>query len=216
MSIAILIPSGEDWKARFGQSVSSLTGFLGLHKIPHETINTMGSILPYSRHVLFEMAIGGGHKYALCLDSDMVFPMNLVDMMKHDKPIVACNYVTGKPCRFVSHDMDGNVMDSRGKTGIEQASKIALGCALVNLEYIKKLPKPWFQFGYDPADNRFTGEDYYFSELCAANNIDLWVDHDLSQEVKHIKPSELGVYDVKGAYIRQLTNKDFMDTNDVA
>ncbi len=196
MSIAILIPSGESWKARFGQSVTSLVGFMAHNHIPHEVINTMGSILPYSRQVLFEMAIGVGHKYAITLDSDMVFPMNLVDMMKHDKPIIACNYVTGQPCRFISHGMDGAVMDSRGKTGIEQASRIALGCALIDLEYIKKLPKPWFQFGYDAVENKFQGEDYYFSELCTKNNVELFVDHDISQQVKHIKPSELGVDDV--------------------
>lgn len=190
MSIAIIIPSSTTWESAFGRCLVSLTGQLAVNKIPHATLNIESSILPQSRQLLFNFACK--HKYALCLDSDMIFPMDLVpQLMKHDKPIVCANYVTRMPCHFVCHNMDGERMDSRGKTGLEQAKRVALGCALVDMDYIRDLPKPWFDFTWMKDKQDFCGEDYYFSDLCSRNNIEMYVDHDLSQQVGHVKTIHL-------------------------
>lgn len=190
MSIAILIPSDSKWESAFGRCMVSLVGQLAANKIPHTTLNIEGSILPQSRQKLLDFACN--HKYALCLDSDMIFPIDIVpQLLKHDKPIVAANYVTRMPCHFVCHNMDGERMDSRGKTGIEQAKRVALGCALINMDYIRNLPKPWFNFTWLEDKQDFGGEDYYFSDMCEKNNIEMWVDHDLSNKVAHIKTIHL-------------------------
>lgn len=190
MSIAIIIPSGSTWESAFGRCFGSLVGQLAVQKIPHTTLNIEGSILPQSRQLLFNFACN--HKYALCLDSDMTFPIDVVpQLMKHDKPIVVANYVTRMPCEFVCHNMQGKRMDSRGKTGIEQAKRVALGVALINMDYIRDLPKPWFNFIWDEKIQNHSGEDYYFSDLCSKNNIEMWVDHDLSHQVGHVKTINL-------------------------
>lgn len=191
MSIAILIPSSSTWESAFGRCLANLIGQLGYHKVPHTTLNIEGSILPQSRQKLLEFACE--HQYALCLDSDMTFPMDLVPrLMKHEKPIVVANYVTRPPSSFVCHDIQGVRMDSRQKVGIEQASRVALGCALIDMKYIKNLPKPWFNFKWLEDKQDFGGEDYYFSDLCSTNGIEMWVDHDLSHQVGHVKTINCG------------------------
>lgn len=190
MSIAIIIPSGSTWESAFGRCFGSLIGQLARENIPHASLNIEGSILPQSRQMLMEFACD--HKYALCLDSDMTFPIDVVpQLLQHDKPIVVANYVTRMPCSFVCHNKEGQRMDSRGKTGIEQAKRVALGVALINMDYIRKLPKPWFNFTWQNDINNFAGEDYYFSDMCNNNGIDMWVDHDLSQQVGHVKTINL-------------------------
>ncbi len=104
---------------------------------------------------------------------------------------IVANYVTRMPCHFVCHNMAGERMDSRGKTGLEQAKRVALGVALINMDYIRNLPKPWFNFVYNNDTQDFSGEDYYFSDLCTKNNIDMWVDHDVSNQVAHVKTIHL-------------------------
>ncbi len=189
MSIAIIIPSGSTWESAFGRCLANLIGQLGYHQIPHTTLNIESSILPQARQMLLEFACG--HQYALCLDSDITFPMDIVPMlMKREKPIIAANYTTQKPCYPVCHNMKGKRMSSRNKTGIEQATRIALGCALIDMNYVRNLPKPWFNFLYNPVTGTFGGEDYWFSDLLRKHNIDMWVDHDLSKSVGHIKKTE--------------------------
>lgn len=186
MSVAILIPSGSTWESAFGRCVANLIGRLGYYKIPHTTLNIESSILPQARDLLLSFACD--HQYALCLDSDMTFPMDIVPMlMEHDKPIIAANYVTRPPCQFVSHDMEGKRMNSKGKTGLEQASRVALGCALINMKYIRDIPKPWFEFEYNKETGNYKGEDCYFCDLLTKHNVEMWVDHDLSQQVGHVK-----------------------------
>ena len=190
MSIAILIPSGNTWDSAFARCVVNLVGQLAHNDIQHTTYNIEGSILPQSRQKLLDLACE--HDYALCLDADMLFPMDIVPkMMIHEKPIIVSNYVTRMPCSFVCHGMEGGRMDSRGKTGIERASRVALGCALIDMSYIKSLPKPWFNFKWLDDKQDFCGEDYYFSDLCTSNSVEMWVDHDLSQEVAHVKTINL-------------------------
>lgn len=187
MSLAILIPSQQMWHGVFARSVAELTAALVYNRVEFELYNIESSILPASRFMLMDMALQKGHTYALCLDSDMYFPGDIVPrLMAHDKDIIVANYVTRPPCRHVCHDMEGNVMQTAGKEGIEQASRIAIGCALIKLDAIRKLKEPYFEFIWQPDKRTFLGEDYYFSNLCTEAGIEMWVDHEVTKDIGHM------------------------------
>jgi len=181
MKLAILIPSGFQWFAGFGYCLANLVKHSG-----GDVFNLQGSNLLHLRESLLDLA--APYDYALCLDSDMLFPPDTVDkLLKHDKDIVCANYVTKKAsARWLVLGTDGQVCDSREKTGIEEVGRIPFGVVLIKMSAIKSLVKPRFQFPWNPKTQTCGGEDYFFSDLCKANNISLFVDHDLTRDVLHM------------------------------
>jgi hypothetical protein len=61
-----------------------------------------------------------------------------------------------------------------------------MGAMLIKASVFERLPKPWFQICYLPTAGMYLGEDIYFCKLAQAHQIKVWVDHDLSKEVRHI------------------------------
>lgn len=181
MKLAILIPSGFQWFAGFGFCLANL-----VQHSKGDVFNLQGSNLLYLRETLLDMA--KDYDYALCLDSDMLFPPNTVTkLLSREKDIVCANYVNKKPnARWLTLGLDGNVCESRGKTGVEEVGRIPFGVTLIKMDAIKSLQKPRFMFPWNPETGRCGGEDYFFSDVCRKNDISLWVDHDLTKEVHHM------------------------------
>ena len=72
-----------------------------------------------------------------------------------------------------------------------------------------KVDLPYFQFEPVPPNYLLsTGEDVYFFRKCIKAGLDVWVDHDLSQQVKHIGDFE---YDNRYAYVTQQTKQELYD-----
>jgi cellulose synthase/poly-beta-1,6-N-acetylglucosamine synthase-like glycosyltransferase len=136
------------------------------------------------------MAIKQKADYVLFLDSDMRFPPNLLEyLMSHDKDIVACNYATRRlPVKTVAFSdfAELKCVYSGDKTGLEEVDAVGMGAMLIKTEIFKKLPLPWFSISYLPSGNMYIGEDIYFCKLAQANGMKVYVDHDLSKQVKHI------------------------------
>jgi hypothetical protein len=181
MKLAILIPSGFQWFAGFGYCLANLT-----KHSQGDVFNLQGSNLLYLRETLLDMA--KDYDYALCLDSDMLFPPDTVDrLVKHEKDIVCANYVTKKTsARWLALGLDGQVCDSREKSGIEEVGRIPFGVTLIKMSAIKDIPSPRFLFPWNAATGRAGGEDYYFSDLCRQHGLKIYVDHDLTKEVMHM------------------------------
>lgn len=51
------------------------------------------------------------------------------------------------------------------------------GCVLISRKVFETLPRPWFAYGYNWAEeNIYPSEDMYFAQSCRANGIQQWVD----------------------------------------
>jgi len=120
----------------------------------------------------------------------MRFPPNLLErLLSHDKDVVACNYATRRlPVKTVAFSdfAELKCVYSGDKTGLEEVDAVGMGAMLIKTEIFKKLPLPWFSISYLPSGNMYIGEDIYFCKLAQANGMKVYVDHDLSKDVKHI------------------------------
>jgi len=153
-----------------------------------------GTLIADQRAKLARMALTSGADYALYLDSDMRFPPYLLEkLVAHGKDIVACNYATRRlPVKTVAFSDFATLkcIYSHDRTGLEEVDAIGMGAMLVKTEVFRKLPQPWFNVSYLPSGGMYVGEDIYFCKLAQAHGFKVFVDHDLSKDVKHIGKME--------------------------
>lgn len=197
VKLYVSVPSCREWKTAFGSSFLSMIYSLLIPQVPKEfkitklypDITAQSSLLPQARQFALTRAIEGNFTHWLSLDDDMVFPANLVDrMIKHDEAIVTANYRRKSPTQVVGVCMglDGQVVDSTGKSGLEEIGWMGGGCFLANIEKIKSIPAPHFEVIWSKERQDYYDQDYYFSAKLRQNNVKIWCDHDISQDIKHI------------------------------
>ena len=127
--------------------------------------------------------------HLMFIDSDMMFPSNsLTRLLKHDKDIIGANYRTRiDPSKFTAKR--GGLSLPLG-TGIEEADTIGMGVTLIKMDVFKKMPQPWFNMSWN--GKFYEGEDESFCNKARLSGFSVWVDNELSKEVKHIGTVELG------------------------
>lgn len=70
-------------------------------------------------------------------------------------------------------------------TGLEPAEAIGFGVTLVAREVFEQTPFPWFLHDYDHVEKRAIGEDTWFCWKAQEAGFPVFVDHDLSKDVRH-------------------------------
>lgn len=194
LNVAVCVPSGGYWVSGFGHSLAMMVADFMLWrpegaKSKYLQILTQdGSMLVQSRHDLVKNAIRHDATHVLFLDSDMVFPKDLLrNMLLRDKDILALNCTTRAwPVRHIAHDHMQDLIDSRGKTGLQKVQQIGLAVMLIRIDVLKKLRPPMFMMEWVPDTGSYCGEDIYFCQLAQEAGFDVWIDHDLSQKVLHV------------------------------
>jgi hypothetical protein len=193
--LLISVPSCREWKSAFGSSFVGLNVKLmhsGLrdHKLTalYPDIAAQASCLSQAREKALSKAIDGNFTHWLSLDDDMVFPCDIVDrFLARDKAVVTANYRRKSPkVSGVCMGIDGQLVDSTGKTGLEKIGWMGGGMFLVDIENIKHIPQPRFEVVWCPELKDYYDQDQYFSAKLRQGGVDIWCDHDLSQSIKHI------------------------------
>lgn len=152
-----------------------------------------GSILQNLRGQAAKLAIKCGASHLLFIDSDMRFPHDtLKRLLSHNV------YIIGANCKQRTRDewtarKDGQFISSVGKQGIEEVDTIGMGVTLIRTDAFRSLPEPWFSTPFDGKLEKHVGEDVYFCELARDAGISIFIDHDLSQHVRHAGLVEFGV-----------------------
>lgn len=187
MRILVAIPSCRDWKPSFGSSLIGLVHYS--RHIEFDVYIMQGaSVLPKARQNAVRKAIEQGYSHILFLDDDMSFPSDLMEkFLSHNLPVVAANY-TRKTRNATTQTcgIDGQVVKSFGKTGVEEAGWVGFGAVLIRLEDIKDIENPLFETRWMPERNDFVGEDYYFCGKVRTHGIKIYIDHDVSNKTSHI------------------------------
>ncbi len=159
--------------------------------------NTVDSILPRGRQGLVQYAFEKGCTHLLTLDADMRFPPDTVfRLVDHGLPIVGANYVSRRNPYPPTACKGGRMITSKGKTGVETGfDYFGLGACLIDLDVFRAMSKEWpdlpyFQFGWSTSERGWIGEDVYMMRRARALGYDLAIDHDLSNDVRHIGDME--------------------------
>jgi len=187
--ILIGIPSMDMVHADFAMSLgvimyhaASLKGY------EVSIINQKTSIIQKGRHDLIDLAFQVEADKVLFLDSDMIFPYNVVEVLASaKKDIIGCNYCTRtEPSMPTCRDKDRRLIGFKRLEGISEVGYIATGCLLIDLEVFKRIGKPYFTVKWNEDKQWFQGEDYCFSEQAREAGYEIYCDHDLSRSVQHI------------------------------
>lgn len=192
----ISVPSCREPKSGFNASFLSLTAYLLKSGIKNHNLQAIfpeiaaqASCLSQARQSALTKAINENCTHWLSLDDDMMFPGNLVDLMlAHDAPVVTANYRRKNFHRVVGVCMgiDGELIDSTGRTGTEKIGWMGGGMFMADIAKIKHIPAPHFEVVWCPERHDYYDQDNYFSAKLRQNGIDILLDHDLSQKITHI------------------------------
>jgi len=195
MRLFIAVPSNRDHSPLFVASIVGLVQYHSVNGIKSRKLEDlrpsfkMGcSNIATARNDFVKEAISGGFTHLLFIDDDMVFPLDMLDVLcKYDTPVVAANCPKKSlELTYTAFGLDNKRLDSTGKTGYEQVMRVGTGIMLIDLSIFKDLPKPYFTFAYNHHNDRIIGEDYHFCALLNKHNIPIIIDHDISQQIGHV------------------------------
>jgi hypothetical protein len=140
-----------------------------------------GTYLPNLRTALVGAAKAYSH--ILFIDSDMRFPPDTPErLLKHDLDIVGAN-CPQRTQKGTTAFIGQKQVPSLGKSGLQKVDSLGMGVTLIKTSVFDKIPAPWFATPYD--GNKFVGEDVFFCHKAREHGFNIWIDHELSLEIKH-------------------------------
>lgn len=190
--VAIAMPCQDHVHSGTALDLVNLVGYTTANhpEVRVQSYQVRGTILPEQRATLVRVAMQHGATHILFVDSDMRFPKDgLIRLLDHHKPIVAANYATRRPpiIPTAEHRDFGFLFTTPESSGLAEVTRCGMGFMLVDMAVFATIPEPWFAFGFNPSDGRYTGEDTFFLQRARkVAHVDTLIDQDLSQEVKHI------------------------------
>jgi hypothetical protein len=153
---------------------------------------TMGFIQSTYVHVGREAVLDGALQrqatHLLWLDTDMTFPPDTaLRLVRHNRPIVACNYVMRNDRRLFTAERDGKPVATEIESRrLEAVDSVGFGVLLMRTDLAADLIRPWFRHGQNAETGADVGEDRMFCRALRAAGHEIVIDHDLSKEVGHI------------------------------
>jgi len=194
LNVVVCVPSTGVWASSFGHALTIMAADFMTWRPPGckskfiQVFTQDSSMLVQSRHDLVKNALAAGATHVLFMDSDMVFPKETLQrLLEADKDIIGVNCTTrGWPVTHIAHDHQQEIVDSRGKTGLEKVQQVGLAVMLIKAGVLKSLRPPMFMMEWVPDTRSYCGEDIYFCQLAQDAGYDIWIDHDLSQQVLHV------------------------------
>lgn len=174
------------------ENIRSKTAFSLVHALKdvsfkYDFIMRIGCDLISARTGLVRQALEDPEAtHILFVDHDMHFlPKDGVSpiqkLLDHDVDIVGAPYnFRNFPLRSTAVPLDENC----DKTGMYKCNVVPTGFLLIKLDVFRKIPEPWFRFGYNDKGEMIWGEDTHFIQKCVKAGIDAWADGSLF--IQHI------------------------------
>jgi len=178
---------------------------IGMHGDGIVLARNQSSILSESRQNISKSAVEAGADWVLFVDSDMRFPKYTIErLIAHDVDVVSVNCSkrkrpVGPTARKKNGHISGesqSIWPDKDVHGLEQVETVGFGVILIRASVFKRLGWPWFCQPWVENVQRWVGEDIYFCGRCQEAGIPIYIDHDLSWEVRHIGDYEFGMQDV--------------------
>jgi hypothetical protein len=193
--VAVSVPTADQCSAGFTYDLARMLAVTSRQRADVELRLhfVRDSVLPRARHDLVAMALDQNCTHILFLDSDMRFPKDTLSrLLAHGEPVVGTNYARRRhPITPVAGDEQGApIYVEDGAEGLVSVAYTGLGVMLMDLDFFRRVPAPWFQIGYHPPTGGYVGEDVYLMSLVREHGLSVLVDNALSREVTHLGEME--------------------------
>jgi len=193
VKLAISICSNRPMYTRPPLSWMMLLHHLTAFGVPFALICRMqASLLPQARQECLDEALADECTHQLWIDDDIEVPhdcaLRMLQNMRSrpEIDIIASNYCRKQDVlQYTAETLDGVMMESAGKTGLEEAEKIGMGLMLVKLDKLRGIPAPHFTVEWNEQYKKYQGEDRFFTSKLRAAGIRIFVDHGLSNWTQH-------------------------------
>ncbi len=187
--LAILVPCRETLYTLFASSLNEMIKTCVMAGIDTHVIYDSSTILLNQRENLAKQAVEINADYMLWLDSDMMFPSTTaMRLMSHNKDVVAANYMKrSSPLTTVAYPERGKWdewLPLENQEELEEVEGIGMGCILMKTAILHEIERPWFAFEYK--DESWHGEDFYFQSKLRDAGYKLWVDMNISRQIRHV------------------------------
>jgi len=194
MRVALCLVSTDQVWSWFAYDLAGLVGktVAARPDLDLRRFQATGCELPDLREKTVTAALRAECDWCFFLDSDMRFPADaLCRLLDHGVPVVGANYTMRRPpFTPVSVHSFGDPMrrvyTEAESSGLEAVAATGMGCLLVSCDVLRALKPPRFMIGYSPDDAEHMPEDLYFSRKLKDAGATIYVDHDLSHEVRHL------------------------------
>jgi hypothetical protein len=180
--LAIAVPALSNVPAVFANDLAKMYAET-CAVLPQVTLAMMvGTFVHQAREkLLHDVTELWGATHILWLDADMTFPPDTaLRLLKHDKEVVAANYVTRVPPSRPTARRGGKCVSSSEASGLEAVDHVGMGVFLMDSSIVPNIhPRFWYSTETET-------EDVFFCRLLKKAGHDIWIDHDLSKEVGHV------------------------------
>lgn len=200
--VMVGVPSLMDlWHEKFSMSLCyMLTHWqhVPLGKFRNEEVkveSVKGSMLPNMRLDLVKRTRALNMTHLLFVDTDQTYPRDTLHrLIKHDVDVVACNIATkqipAQPTARLWHPElgprgVGEKLYNDPSKGLQKVWRVGTGVMLIRLTVFDKIGLNVWGMPWQEGPQRYQGEDWSFVEACEKAGIDVYVDHAVSEEVKH-------------------------------
>lgn len=193
--LAILLPCRDILHTSFAYDLARLTAYWSARHVPKggslHLFTSQGTLIADQRQNLILEALNVEADYVLWLDTDMRFPKDIVDRLHaRNLDVVAANYSTRrmpcKPVAFGDEFCKTHVYTNEDSASVEEVYAIGMGAMLEKADVYKRLALPFFSIGYSRVSQDFYGEDVFHCHRLREAGVKIYVDHDVSKEVRHI------------------------------
>jgi len=169
---------------------------LGLNRQNYDVIVTftVGGGIAHNRNSLVESFLKTDYEWFLFIDSDIMPPLNVLDMTKNGKDICSgicpqfrkdriVSLILKKyqdKYKFIKNDIKGDVIEIDG---------VGTGCLLIRRNVFEKIEKPYFEFLFDEKGMNRLSEDLNFCRKAQEAGFKIWADKRMG--LHHFKTIDL-------------------------
>lgn len=195
--VVICVPTNGMVHAKFTYCLVQAIKYTEQQGIPVTLEMDAGTVLSNQRQVLLDLAVDKYNaEHVMWLDSDMTFPEDtIVRLLEHRKRVVCATYSKRVPPFHPTafHSIDPvEPVDTTGN-GLVQIRYSGFGCLLMKASIADEMPSPHFPLKWHAPSSTWHGEDMGFCDLLHHNDIKIFCDLDLSQEMGHLGQQEFRV-----------------------
>jgi len=218
LKVLVGVPSQNTMHARSALCLQAMMIYCMVQKVGDyrtqevRLCNVRGSILANQRVDIVREALERKYSHLLFADSDQTYPKDMLHkLVLRDVDVVAANVAVKKipsqpTARRVPLEGEPNsgmpVFTDSESHGLEKVWRVGTGVMLLKMKVFQKIGVNVFGQPWREDWQKYQGEDWSMCEAIEAAGFDIWIDHDLSNQVGHLGEFEF-THEVVGNIIQE-------------